>query len=128
MILEDMISQYKILSFIKNELTNRGHNYKELAGINAQLDLLNQFIKCESFNILDELLRKTNYRLLKSIDKGMNNLVEIYNNPYEWQLGSLENNNQELFNTEALIFSTERQILVFSKNIEGHRYLNNKWQ
>ncbi len=113
---------------MKTELTNKGHNYKTLASINGQIDILTDLIKEENFNVLDELLRKTNYRLLKSIDKGMSNLVDIYNNPYEWQLSELTNNNQEWFNPESLIFSTERQTLVFSKSINGHKYLNNKWQ
>ena len=117
-----------MLEFIKTELTNKGHNYKTLAWLNGQLDLLTNLIERESFNVLDELLRKTNYRLLTKIDKGIHNLIDIYNNSYQWQLGILDENSKEWFNNDSLIFSTERQTLVFSKNIQGHKYLNNKWQ
>ena len=123
-----MYSQFKMLEFMKTELTNKGHNYKSLAWLNGQLDLLTNLIERESYNILDELLRKTNYRLLTKIDKGIHNLIDIYNNSYQWQLGTLEEHNQEWFSDDSLIFSTERQTLVFSKNIQGHKYLNNKWQ
>lgn len=127
-ILEEMCIRYRVLNAFKSELIGLGHNFKKLAYINGQLDLLSDLIKEESFAVLDELLRKTNYRLLKDIDRGMENIIEIYNNPYDWQLAELEGNNQEWFNEESLVFSTERQTLVFSKNIDGQKYLNNKWQ
>ena len=128
MIIEEMYHHYNLLNFMKIELTNKGYNFKSLAWINGQLDLLNNLIKQESFNVLNVLLRKTNYRLLKTIDKGQENLIDIYNNPYEWQLGALENNPNEWFSSKSLIFSTERQKLVFSKNIDGYKYINSKWQ
>lgn len=128
MILEKMFYKLNLLIYFKNELINKGHTLKSIAWIDGQLDLLKDLIKQESFNVLNELLRKTNYRLLKQIDKGTENLIAICNNPEEWKLGKIEDYPDEWANKESLIFSTERQTLVFSKNINGMRYLNNKWQ
>ena len=128
MILEEMYYKLKLLTYFKNELTNKGHTLKTVAWIDGQLDLLKDLIKQESFNVLNELLRKTNYRLLKQIDKGTENLIAICNNPEEWKLGKIEDYPDEWTNKESLIFSTERQTLVFSKSINGQKYLNNKWQ
>lgn len=128
MILEKMFYKLNLLTYFKNELINKGYALKSIAWIDGQLDLLKDLIKQESFNVLNELLRKTNYRLLKQIDKGTENLIAICNNPEEWKLGKIEDYPDEWANKESLIFSTERQTLVFSKNINGMRYLNNKWQ
>jgi len=128
MILEKMFYKLNLLIYFKNELINKGYTLKSIAWIDGQLDLLKDLIKQESFNVLNELLRKTNYRLLKQIDKGTENLIAICNNPEEWKLGKIEDYPDEWANKESLIFSTERQTLVFSKNINGMRYLNNKWQ
>jgi len=128
MILEKMFYKLNLLTYFKNELINKGYTLKSIAWIDGQLDLLKDLIKQESFNVLNELLRKTNYRLLKQIDKGTENLIAICNNPEEWKLGKIEDYPDEWTNKESLIFSTERQTLVFSKNINGMRYLNNKWQ
>lgn len=123
-----MFYKLNLLTYFKNELINKGYTLKSIAWIDGQLDLLKDLIKQESFNVLNELLRKTNYRLLKQIDKGTENLIAICNNPEEWKLGKIEDYPDEWTNKESLIFSTERQTLVFSKNINGMRYLNNKWQ
>lgn len=128
MILEEMFCRLNLLTYFKKELTNKGYTLKTVVWIDAQLDLLQDLIKQESFDVLNELLRKTNYRLLKQIDKGRENLIAICFNPNEWQLGRIEDNAKEWTNKEALIFSTERQTLVFSKTIDGQKYLDNKWQ
>lgn len=128
MILKKMYKRYRMLMAFKYELTNKGHSNKQLAVISGQISILNELIQQESLNVMDELLRKTNYRLLKSIDRGFHNLIEIYDNPYDWQLVELDGNNEEWFSDNVLIFSTERQTLVFSKNINGQKYVNNKWQ
>ena len=121
MILEDMYMQYNILKVFKNELSTKGHGYKQLAWINGQLDLLLKLIKQESFSVLDELVRKTNYRLLKSIDKGMHNLVDIYNNSLDWKLGELKDHQEEFTRNDVLVFSTLGQTLIFSKTIKSKR-------
>ena len=131
MIFEDMISRYNILVFFKDRLTQKGYNFKQLSYLNAQIELLNKLIKKESFNVLNVLLReKTNYRLLKQIEHGLNNLVEISKYPDKWKLCKVDDCNEEWLNPESLIFSTEKEILVFTKSTsyQGQKYINNKWQ
>jgi len=128
MILEKMINNYHLLIQFKEKLSDKGHNFRKLSTINSQIELLEKLIKIESFNVLDELLRKTNYRLLVNIEKGHENLINIYKFPDQWFLQKIDNNREEWLNKESLIFSTERETLVFTKNKQGHRYINNKWQ
>lgn len=96
--------------------------------MNAQIEILNELIKEESFNQLDQLLRKTNYRLLKQIEKGEEYLVSIINQPEQWKLCKLEEHWNEWLDNDSLIFSTEREILAFTKTDYGQKYINNKWQ
>lgn len=114
----------------KYGLLSKGHSFKNIAWISGQLNMIDTLIKEESFYILDELLRKTNYRLLSEIIKGQKNILSIYNNPDTWQLGKLEDNYTEYVNSDSLIFATEKYNLVFSKNrlVNACKYINNKWQ
>lgn len=128
MIFETMWQRYKILSYLKNGLVEKGYNFKSLSYINSQLEILNKLIKEESFDVLEQLLRKTNYRLLKQIEKGEINLVSIINYPEQWRLCRIENHCEEWLNNYSLIFSTEREILCFTQNNYGQEYINNKWQ
>ena len=128
MILAIMWKRYKILDFFKNGLIDKGYNFKSLSYLNSQLELLTTLIKEESFNNLEQLLRKTNYRLLKQIEKGEHNLVSINNHPEQWRLCKIEDHCDEWLNDNSLIFSTEREILCFTKNDCGQKYINNKWQ
>jgi len=123
-----MWQRYNNLMFIKSGLIGQGHNFKSLSYINAQIEILNKLIKEESFNILDQLLRKTNFRLLKTIEKGEENLVSINNYPEQWRLCKIDDNYNEWLNNDALIFSTERETLCFTRNEYGQKYINNKWQ
>jgi len=128
MILEMMWDRYKTLVYLKNGLVNKGYNFKSLTYLNSQIEILNKLIKEESFNILDQLLRKTNYRLLKQIEKGEENLVSIYEHPEQWRLCKIENYCSEWLSKDSLVFSTEREILAFTKHNYGQKYINNKWQ
>ncbi|MFA7157435.1 MAG: hypothetical protein WC123_07085 [Bacilli bacterium] len=126
MILKRMWQRYNNLIFIKSGLIEKGYNFKSLSYLNSQLEMLDNLIKEESFNILDQLLRKTNFRLLKQIEKGMENLVSICNYPEKWSLCKIEENGW--LNKNSLIFSTEKETLVFNRNNCGQKYINNKWQ
>ena len=128
MILETMWQRYRILIYLKNGLVEKGYDFKSLSYINSQLEILNKLIKEESFNTLEQLLRKTNYRLLKQIEKGEMNLVSINNYPEQWRLCKIEDHCEEWLNNYSLIFSTEREILCFTQNNYGQEYINNKWQ
>lgn len=130
MILANMYRKFDILNTFKIKLMNKGYSFKQLSCVNGQLDLLRDLIEKESFNVLNELLKKTNYRLLKSLEKGNKNLVNILKCPDEWRICKVEDNLNEWLSNDALIFSTERQTLVFTKNVscQGAKYVNNKWQ
>ena len=129
MILENICTRHTILSFIKNDLIQKGYRFKTLIWINGQLDLLDELIQKESFNVLNTLVReKTSYRLFKKIISGHKNLVSIYNNPDIWYLGKAQDNRNEYLNSKALIFSTESLTLIFSKNKLQEKYISNKWQ
>ena len=130
MTLEKMIRRQQVLQFYKDKLTDCGYTYKDLEFVNSQLELLEELINDESFEAIKELLKKTNYRLLKSIQKGLENIIKIIDNSYDWQLAKIEGNESEWLNDEATIFETESCTLVFSKNTlhDGQKYINNKWQ
>ena len=124
-----MWQRYKILIYLKSELVKKGYNFKSLTYLNSQIELLNILIKEESFNVLEQLLRKTNYRLLKQIEKGEENLVSIVNHPEQWQLCKIEGHYDEWLNNNSLIFCTERgEFLAFTQSEYGQQYINNKWQ
>lgn len=128
MVLKTMWQKYKILIYLKNGLVDKGYNFKSLSYLNSQIEILDKLIKEESFNVLEQLLRKTNYRLLKQIEKGEENLVSIINYPDQWRLCKIEEHCNEWSNKDSLIFSTERETLCFTKNDYGQCYINNKWQ
>lgn len=129
MVLSTMWKRYKTLIYLKNGLVNKGHNFKSLSYLNSQIEILNTLIKQESFDVLEQLLRKTNYRLLKQIEKGEKNLVSIYEHPEQWRLCKIDDYCSEWLNKDSLIFSTEREeILTFTQNDYGQKYINNKWQ
>ncbi|MCE5220172.1 MAG: hypothetical protein LLF98_02595 [Clostridium sp.] len=124
-----MWKKHKILTHIKTGLVDKGYNFKSLSTLNSQIELLDKLIKEESFNQLEQLLRKTNYRLLKQIEKGEEYLVSIINHPDQWQLCKIDEYCEECLNNNSLIFCTERgEILAFNKNDYGQKYINNKWQ
>jgi hypothetical protein len=128
MILSTMWQRYNILICLKNGLVHKGYNFKSLSFLNGQIELLELLIKQESFNALEQLLRKTNYRLLKQIEKGEQNLVSIVNYPDQWRLCKIEDHCEEWLNNDSLIFCTERETLCFTQNDYGQKYINNKWQ
>ena len=132
MVLDEYVSYLNVLKQIRNGLMDKGYSYKVISftWLNSQIEVIEKIIKKESFNLLSELLRKTNYRLLITIDKGIENLPDIYLNPYDWQLGRIEENREQWLNDKSLIFSTETRQLVFSKDNlrNGQKYINNKWQ
>jgi hypothetical protein len=130
MILEEMYGKLDILTSFRDGLTYKGHSCKTLAWINGQIELLNDLIQRESNDVMSELIKKTNYRLYKQIDKGMRNLVYVIKNPNIYTLCKLENAKDEWLNEHALIFSTERYMLVFTNksSYKGEKYINNKWQ
>ncbi len=96
-----------------------------------QIEILNMLIKKESFELLDRLLfEKTYYRLLMRIEKGTENLINIYNYPDQWSICKIEEYNGWL-DENSLIFSIEEKgLLIFNKKRIGQKYStnSNKWQ
>jgi len=129
MILETMWRRYKVLNYLKDGLIDKGYNFKDISYLNSQIELLNKLIKEESFEILNKLLfEKTYYRLLNKIEKGIENLVSIYNHPDQWRLCKIEEYNGWL-DKNSIVFSTEgKGFLVFNQNNIGQKYTGNKWQ
>lgn len=128
MILETMWQRYKTLTYLKSGLIDKGYNFKSISYLNSQIEILNKLINEESFNVLNQLLRKTNFRLLKEILKGKENLIDISSYPERWRLCKIDNHHDEWQNKHSLIFSTEKEVLVFNRNDFGQTYINNKWQ
>jgi hypothetical protein len=131
MILEDMCIKYQLLVYIKECLILKGQSRKRLSYISGQIDLLSKLIKKESNDVLDGILRqKTYYRLFNKIEQGAENLIDIINNPNEWKIYDAENHLNEWSNKDALIFSTQKGLFVFTKNDyeDGQKYVDNKWQ
>jgi len=82
--------------------------------------------------MLSDLLKKTYFRLLKRINKGIEYLPSIINSPEEWILNKIENDPSAWVDANTLIFSTKSNVLVFSnisRNTLGYqKYIDNKWQ
>ncbi len=130
MILKTMWQRYTILVYLKNKLVDKGYNFKYLSYLNSQLEILEILIKKESNNVLRQLIfEKTNIRLFEKIEKGEENLVDIYDHREQWQLCRIEENNDGWSSKYSLIFSTEESgLFVFNKNNCGQKYISNKWQ
>lgn len=129
MVLEKMCDKVKLLRYFRSKLIDSGY-INATTGLQSQIQLLDDMIQIEALNVLDELLRKTNYRLLTSIVRGHENVKDILQHPNEWNLGKFDENHDEFTSVDSVIFETERCSLVFSKNnlTNGQTYVNNKWQ
>lgn len=131
MILEDIVRDYNLHEYFRREFIAHGYTYKQIEVLNSKIESLNKIKHQLSNEKLNELLiRKTNLRLFKGIDQGENNLIAIINYPELWVLCDINVARNEYLNPDALIFSTERQTFVFTKNqaFKGLHHVNNKWQ
>lgn len=132
MLLSKLWERYNILYTFKVELNKKGYVGKDIVIINEQLKLLKEIIEIESIIKLKELLiNKTYFRLLKTIEKGIEYLPDIIQNETEYVLNYIENDNNAWISKDVLIFTTKNNIGVFSKisrKMEGYHYLDKKWQ
>ena len=96
------------------------------------LDILMELIEFESKILLSELLKKSYFRMLKQINKGIEYLPSIIEFPEEWTLDKVENDLSAWVDANTLIFSTKKNVLVFSNTsrstLGSQRYIDNKWQ
>jgi len=129
--LSEMWNKYNLLLSFKNEMNKFGYASKDLYCIHVQLFLLMELIEIESESVLELLLKKTYFRLLKKINKGIEYLPDIVESPEEWVLNKVENDRDAWIDLDVLIFTTKSSVAVFSKltrKIEGSQYVDNKWQ
>lgn len=129
--LSKLWSKYNLLSSFKDEMNKKGYSLRDLYCIQIQLNLLREIIELESNNILSELLKKTFYRLLKHIDRGIEYLPDIISNSEEWVLNPIEKDKDAWISKDVLIFSTKTNVVVYSKIIRkntGYKYIDSKWQ
>ena len=129
--IENLWNEYNLIESFKNGLYKKGYTHKDLFFLNFELKRLLKLIDTESLNVLNDLLRKTYFRLLVKIDKGIEYLPDIVNNPENWTLGVVENDIESWVDKDTLVFTTETKNLIFS-SINRHKgdfkYIDNKWQ
>ena len=126
-----MWKRYNLLLSFKVEMNKRGYSTRDLYCIHVQMNLLQGLIEIESKSALGLLLQKTYFRLLKSINRGIEYLPDIISNPESWILNKAENDNEAWIDSDVLIFTTRSNVAVFSKlsrKETGYRYEDNKWQ
>lgn len=130
-VLSKMWDKYNILFAFKNEMNKYGYSLKDLYCIQLQLSLLKELIEVESVNVLNEMLKKTYYRLLRHIDKGIEYLPDIVLNPENWVLNGIEKDKNAWLDKDCLIFTCRTNCAVFSKisrKSQGYKYVDNKFQ
>jgi len=130
--LSEMWKKHDLLIDFKILMNKRGYAKKDLYCIYSQIKVLNELIEFESNLMLSDLLKKTYFRLLKRINKGIEYLPSIIDSPEEWILNKIENDPSAWVDANTLIFSTKSNVLVFSnisRNTLGYqKYIDNKWQ
>jgi len=129
--LETMWRKYDALFFLKNELNKKGYPSKDLGFIDPQLNLLMELIEIESLNVINSLLKKTYYRLLKEIIRGIEYIPSILEEPDGWILNKIDEDKGAWIDKDVLVLSTRSNIIVFSKlsrKSEGNTFTDGKWQ
>lgn len=131
-ILSEMWKRYNLLFDFKVEMNKLGWVANDLYCIEMQMVILMELIEIESKNVLDNLLKtKTYFRLPKKINKGIEYLPDILENPEKYVLNPIENDIDAWVDQDNLIFTTKAKTAVFSKisrNSSGSHYLDGKFQ
>jgi len=129
--LSEMWNKYSLLLSFKNEMNKLGYASKDLYCIHVNLNLLMNLIEIESENGLEILLKKTYFRLLKKINKGIEYLPDIIETPEDWVLNKIENDIDAWIDSDVLIFTTKSNVVAFSKlsrKSTGSKYIDGKFQ
>jgi len=129
--LSEMWKRYNLLLSFKNEMNKRGYASKDLYSIEMQMEVLMVLIEIESENVLESLLKKTYFRLPKKINRGIEYLSDIQNNPEDWVLNKIENDTDAWIDSDVLIFTTKSNVVVFSRlsrKSDGAKYIDGKFQ
>jgi len=131
-ILAEMWKKYSLLLSFKIEMNKIGYSTVNLYSIQVQIDLLSELIHIESINMLgDLLLRKSYLRLLRHIDRGIEYLPDIVENPENWCLNKVDDDIDAWISKDTLIFTCKNSINAFSKlsrNNQGQQYVDGKFQ
>jgi hypothetical protein len=129
--LENLWHEYDLILFFRNALYKKEYSFKDVYFLNFEINRLEKLIQDESIISLNEMLRKTYYRLLKSINKGQKYLVNIINYPNQWTINPIEKDNEAWISDNVLIFTTENKCAVFShidRKVGQFKYVDSKWQ
>jgi hypothetical protein len=129
--LSEMWKRYNLLSDFKKGMNTRGYVGRDLFVLDAQISLLKELIDTDSMNVLGEFItKKSYYRLLKSIDKGIELLPDLIENPDRFVLYNIDKYPESWVETNNLIFTCKSGIGVFSKSQKdfASHYVDNKFQ
>jgi hypothetical protein len=146
--LDYLTRKEKILISLKNGLINKSHSFKELASINARLNLIQDIKRRYNSDIFISLIDNTNYPLFLGIKHGIDNIYQINKKKHDWYLYAInmskmpENDTlilrESFLNKDTLIYESEKSVMgeiknfyvIFSKKkYDGsHSYVANKWQ
>lgn len=126
MILVDMYNKYKLLSYFKEKLNDKGYYHKQISWIDGQIELLEKLIKIEGFNVIENYLRETefsgDFNILLKVIQGAENIIFIKKYPEKWFLYVVKESDiknahkdnyirlilDEYTNKNTLIFETEK--------------------
>lgn len=146
--LESLVRKEKIMLKLKNGLINKGYSRKVLTGLNARLETIQDIKYKYSMEILNNLIKDTNYPLLLEVVHGLNNVCDIQKRRNDWFLYAINQDNisdidadiiRECFvSKDNLIYVAEKSMIgqiayyyiIFSKKKydKSQEYINHKWQ
>lgn len=129
--LSEMWYRHNLFSSFKKGMNSKGYVGKDLLLLDVQINLLKGLIEKDSLMILSNfLIQKTYYRLLKSIDKGIEYLPDLINNPEQYVLYNIDKDVKSWIEKDNLIFTCKNSIGVFSKTQKDFAsvYIDNKYQ
>jgi len=129
--LSEMWKKYDLLMNFKVEMNKRGYASKDLYCLHSQVSILIELIDVESKIVLENWLKRTYFRLLKRINRGIEYLPDIVENPDSWILNKIENDLDAWIDKDVMIFTTKSGVLAFSKisrKSDGYSYIDGKYQ
>jgi hypothetical protein len=146
--LEYLNLKEQILQHLKYGLTNKGHSFKELSGINGRLEIIKDIKFKYSEELLSMIIESTNYPILKDIKHGIDNVYSINKRKSDWYLYAINMDQigekdtvvlrDSFISSSTLIYQSEKSIggkikdwyIIFSRvKYDGSQeYMANKWQ
>jgi hypothetical protein len=138
----------KVLTSLKEGLTDKGYSFRILAGLNARLDTIKEIKQRHSLDVLEGIVENTNYPLLTNVIHGLDNVNNINDKKNNWYLYAINEQNMQdkdvdimresFLSKNTLIYIAEKSAsgsftnyyVIFSKikYDECCQYINHKWQ